>query len=226
LTLDLYEPTARVQVPVVVLVTGYPDVGVPRPLGCAFKDMAMWTSLGRILAASGIAAIGYTSARPAQDVDSVLHHVRAHAGDLRVHASRVGLWATSGHVPTALGALARHGSGAIKAALLSTGYTLDLAGSAVAEARRLYGFAVPDVVFDDLPSDVPVFVARAGRDENPGLNDALDRFVAAALVDNWPLTVVNHATAGHAFELGDEDPVRTYVLRQMLTFARCWLGTH
>jgi len=223
LTLDLYQPAHRSPAPVMVLATGYPDVGVRRPLGCAFKDMAMWTSLARIFAASGVAAVGYTSACPAQDIDSVLSYLGEHATALGVDPGRAGLWATSGHVPTALGALARLGRRAIKAAVLSTGYTLDLVGSAVADAGRRYGFAVPDLSMDDLPADVPVFIARAGRDENPGLNDALDRFTAEALSRNWPLTLVNHGTASHAFELTDDGSVVTHAIEQMIAFARFWL---
>jgi hypothetical protein len=209
---------------VVVLVTGYQDVGVPRRLGCAFKEMAMWSSLGRILAASGIALVGYTSAQPAQDLDSVLQYVDEHAPDLNVDARRVGLWATSGHVPTAIGALARHGGRTIRTAVLSAGYTLDLEGSSVEEASRRYGFANPQLTFADMPSDVPVFLARAGRDEHPGLNDALDRFVAAALMGNWPLMLLNHAAGGHAFELTDDGPVASFAVQQMIAFTRFWLG--
>jgi hypothetical protein len=40
----------------------------------------------------------------------------------------------------------------------------------------------------------PLFIARAGRDAVPLLNDALDRFVAAAVAANAPLTLVNHPT--------------------------------
>jgi hypothetical protein len=68
-----------------------------------------------------------------------------------------------------------------------------------------------------------LFVARGGRDENPGLNDALDRFAAAALARNWPITIVNHASGGHAFELNDDSPVSTHVIRHMLAFMQFWL---
>jgi hypothetical protein len=224
LTFDVYEPISRRDpAAVVVLVTGYPDVGVARRLGCAFKDMAMWTSLGRILAASGLAAVGYTSAHPDQDIDAVLHYLGEHAPSLGVDADRIGLWATSGHVPAALGALARHSSKTIRAAVLSTGYTVDMDGSIVADAGRRYGFAVPEVTFGELPSDVPVFLARAGRDENDGLNHTLDRLVAAALRANWPMTLVNLSDAGHAFELTDDGPTTGYAIDQMLAFLRFWL---
>jgi hypothetical protein len=224
LAFDIYRPVLpAAPPPVVVLVTGYPDVGVPRRLGCAFKEMAMWTSLGQLLAASGLAVVGYTAARPAEDLDRLLAHLAAHARTLAVDATRIGLWATSGHGPTALGALARHRGGPLKAAVLSTGFTLDLAGSMVAEASRAYGFAMTGVSLDDLPVDVPMFIARGGRDEIPGLNATLDRFAAAALARNWPVTIVNHATGGHAFEVNDEGAAARYVIREMLSFVRFWL---
>jgi hypothetical protein len=224
LAFDIYRPEApAAPPPVVVLVTGYPDVGVPRRLGCAFKEMAMWTSLGQLLAASGLAAVGYTAARPAEDLDRLLAHVAEHAKTLAVDATRIGLWATSGHAPTALGALARHRGGPLKSAVLSTGFTLDLAGTTVADASGAYGFAMAGVSVDDLPADVPLFIARGGRDEIPGLNDTLDRFAAAALARNWPVTVVNHAAGGHAFELNDQGAASRYVIREMLAFVRFWL---
>lgn len=37
------------------------------------------------------------------------------------------------------------------------------------------------------------------------MNDALDRFAAAALSKDWPLTLVNHKGANHAFELSDDE---------------------
>src|SRR5437773_7130935 len=57
---------------------------------------------------------------------------------------------------------------------------------------------------DDLPDDVPLFIARAGRDEMPGLNETLDRFAAKALDRNLPITMVNHANGPHAFDLVDD----------------------
>lgn len=94
LTLDLYLPSSRGErSPAVVLVTGYPDVGVARPLGCAFKEMAMWTSLAQLIAASGMAAISYTAHDPFNDLDAVLHRVSSDAFAPDVDAGRLALWA-------------------------------------------------------------------------------------------------------------------------------------
>ena len=70
---------------------------------------------------------------------------------------------------------------------------------------------------------MPTLIVRAGREENAGLNDALDRFVAAAFAANWPLTVVNHASVGHAFELNDDSATTKYVIHHMIAFTKFWL---
>lgn len=103
--------------------------------------------------------------------------------------------------------------------------TLDLEGSTVADAAGTYGFvnAAAGMPITELPHNVPLFIARAGRDENPGLNDALDRFAAAVVAHNLPVTIVNHATAGHAFEVNDNSPVTEFIIGQMLAFMRFWL---
>jgi hypothetical protein len=67
-------------------------------------------------------------------------------------------------------------------------------------------------------------VVRAGREVMPGLNDAIDRFVAEALRFNLPLTLVNHATAPHAFDLVDETDISRQMVQRMLGFLRYHLG--
>src|SRR5688572_16663300 len=145
-----------------------------------------------------------TGQNPAGDVHAVLEHVRQNAASLGIDETRIGLWACSGHVPTALSVLMRENREGLRCAALCYGVTLDLdGGTGVAEAARMFRFANPTAgtSVDDLPRDLPLFIVRAGQDETPRLNEALDRFVAGALAANLPFTLVNHATAPHAFDL-------------------------
>ena len=121
LTLDLYYPHASGNAdghPAVVIVAGYPDVGVPLRLGCVFKDMEMSISLAQLIAASGMSAVTYTTSQSATDVMAVLDYLTTHAGTLGLDGS-LGLWATSGNVPVALGALVAADRPPIAAAILS-----------------------------------------------------------------------------------------------------------
>jgi hypothetical protein len=226
LTMDVYRPaeaggTARP--PVVVLVTGYPDIGVPRPLGCAFKEMASVISLARLLAASGIAAVAYTASDPVADGDAVLDSLTRQGDALRIDASRTAVWATSGHVPLALGLLTKN-RGSIAAAVLLNGFMFDV-GGAVAAAARAYRFAYPiaDTPVTDLAANVPLFVVRSGRDEFAGVNASIDRFLAEAVAHNLPITFVNHAAAPHAFDVNDDSPTSRHVLAQAVAFLQLHL---
>jgi hypothetical protein len=104
---------------------------------------------------------------------------------------------------------------------------LDFDGSSqVADAAARFGFVNPCAgkSVDDLPRDVPLFIARAGRDQMPGLNEAVDRFVVEALTRNLPITLVNHSAAPHAFDLFQDSEISREIIRQVLGFLRCYLA--
>jgi acetyl esterase/lipase len=225
LSMDVYRPswdrgTASLP-PVVVLVAGYPDPGFRRMLGCRFKEMGSTTSWARLMAASGVAAISYENRDPSADLDALLRHVRANAPRLGIDGTRLGLWASSGNAPLALGALMNGTVPAPRCAALLYPFTLDRAGhTAVADAARAFRFAHPAAGMSaaDLPLDAPIFIARAGRDENPGLNETLDRFVTDALARNLPIAVANHPEGAHAFDLSDEGETSRRIIDAVLSF--------
>lgn len=230
LTLDVYAPpdlTQGERRPAVVFVLGYVDRGAEGMLGCKFKEMESFLSWARLVAASGMVAILYTNGSdPAADARAVLRHVRDNAAALGVDERRLGLWACSGHVPTALSVLIEEPHGSLGCAALCYGYTLDLDGSTgVAEAAQTYRFANPAAgeSVADLPATTALFLARAGQDQTPHLNEALDRFLAHAVARNLAVTFVNHATGPHAFDLLEDSEATREVIRQVLGFLRIQL---
>jgi acetyl esterase/lipase len=173
----------------------------------------------------GLIAITYGNARPADDLDSVLAYVRAHAAQLGVDRERIGLWGVSAHGALALAALAKAPRGSFRWGVFSCAYLTDLDGTThVADAATQWGFANPGTSFAGLPGDLPLFIARAGQEQNPGVNPTLDRFVAAALARNLRVTCVNVADAPHAFEMFRDTVETREVMRQMLRFARFHLA--
>jgi hypothetical protein len=114
----------------------------------------------------------------------------------------------------------------LKCAALCYGVTLDLDGSTgVAEAAKMWRFSNPTAgkSVRDLPPNVPLFIARGGCDEVPQVNETLDRFITHALAANLPLTVANHATGPHAFDLMHDSETSREIVRQILAFLRLHL---
>jgi acetyl esterase/lipase len=152
----------------------------------------------------------------------LLQYVRQHAAGLGIDEHRIGVWACSGNVPNALSVLMQAEQEYLKCAVLCYGLMLDLDGSTnVAEAAKTFGFVNPGAgkTVNDLPQHLPLFMARAGQD-NPHLNETIDRFLVKALIGNLPLTFVNHPAAPHAFDVLDESETSREMIRQILAFMR------
>jgi dienelactone hydrolase len=225
-TFDSYYPAdaGTTPAPAVIFVTGYSDLRSREMLGCKLKEMAAYVCWARLVACHGMVAITYASEDPVADVRLLLEHVRRNAASLRVDAARLGVWSCSGNVPNALALLADDAE--LRCAALCYGYMLDEAGCReVAEGAATFGFVNPTSgVRAATVADVPMLIARAGKDETPGLNASLDRFVTRALAENLPLTVVNHPEGPHAFDIFDRSARSRAVIRQVLGFlqANLW----
>ncbi len=224
LTMDIYYPDGSeggARLPAVIFVTGYSDVGFQKMLGCKLKEMESYVSWAKLTAASGLAAIIYSATEPEAHTEALLKYVRENAASLGIDEDRIGLWACSGNVPNALSVLLQPGRDYLKCAVLSYGMMMDLEGySDTAASSKMFGFVNPCTgkSVDDLPKNLPLFIARAGQDEMPHLNETLDRFLATALSCNLPITFTNHATAPHAFDVLEDSRTSREIIRQILTF--------
>jgi hypothetical protein len=107
---------------------------------------------------------------------------------------KVGIWSCSGHGPIVLEAAANASAGVLI-----------------------------NPITQDFCPDIPLLVVRAGKDETPGLNVALDGFAARAIAANRPLTLVNYPEAPHAFDLFWDGPETRRILQQGLDFLRAHL---
>jgi dienelactone hydrolase len=219
IAVDLYRPRGVSPVPAVVIVVGYPG-GISPP---AFKDLPFVRDWAVWFATSGVAAITYTNRTPVDDLAALMTQIDDSGGSWGIDSGRVGLFAQSGNVPVALGALVRGRHFDVRCAAFTYGFMLDAHGStAVADAAKAFGFANPCVAttIDSLDPAVPILTVRAGRDQFAGLNRSIDDFVADALARNRPISVVNFPDAPHGFELADDSQASRLAVRQVLAFIR------
>src|SRR5262245_42434651 len=85
--------------------------------------------------------------------------------------------------------------------------------------------SVSDKSIDDLPKHLPMFIARAGQDQTPYLNEALDQFIVNGLERNMAITFANHPNGPHAFDLFDDSQTTRIIIRQVLDFLSWQLGS-
>ena len=67
---------------------------------------------------------------------------------------------------------------------------------------------------------MPLFVARAGLDAIPTMNDSIDRFIARAIRENANVFVMNHPAGVHGFDNQNDDDRSREIMEAMLTFLR------
>jgi len=221
LGIDVYLPAGvSGALPAVIFVAGYSDAGILGLMGLRLKQWGGYVSWGELVAASGFVGITYSCTDPVVNVNEVLSFVRGHAEELNVDPERIGIWAASGNGPTALSLLLDR-SVRLRFAVLCNTYMLDLDGRTdVADMAARFGFAAPNSgrTVEDLDPDVPLFLVRSGKDEIPGLNPTMDRFIEHAMEANLPLHVVNLPDAPHSFDTLHDTEQSRDTIRQILGF--------
>jgi acetyl esterase/lipase len=200
------------------------------------KDWGIFQSWGRLLAAAGLVAAAFTHrfspppqsllAEAASDVDSAINYLRSNAESIHVNADHIGVcaWSSGGAL---LRPLLMKKPLSVRC-VLAFYAMLDLQQYAPAgdvTALQLFKeFSAITALSEDSATMIPMWIARAGRDEFPMLNDALDRFTAKALAVNAPITVINHPSGAHGFDNQNDDQRSREIICSAIEFMRTHLG--
>jgi len=226
---DIYTPpnTAPSKgFPVVFFLHG----GVPDNAPLAPKDWGFYQGWGRLAGASGWIGVAFNQrtsfpeprmTAAAADVAAMLDYVRQHAAELHADPDRVCLIAFSAGGPLSP---ALRGEVRGVRCVLSFYALLDPAGNEFhqrydtpEELARYSPLAALRSVQGKTP---PLFVARAGRDQIPGFNDAMQRFLNAAVELNAPLTLMIHPAGVHGFDNQNDDDRSREILRAAFAFMK------
>lgn len=223
LRMDLYTPASEAISPVVLCIHG--------AAGPQFKpkDWGIFQSWGRLLAASGMAAavfthrLGYPKPmleEAGDDVRQAVEYVRAHAASWNADPGRIGLMAWSGGGPLLTAAM-REKPPFIRCMAAFYAF-LDIQQSEMhrdhASPETLKAFSPIRCLEVDASTMAPLFVARAGHDAIPGVNDSIDRFIAKAFTANAPVTPMNHPEGEHGFDNQNDDERSREIIREAIAF--------
>jgi acetyl esterase/lipase len=232
LEMDAYVPPGLAEAerrPAVVFVHGGPVAPQLRP-----KDWGGYVSYGELTAASGLVGITFNHRfydperpdEPAADIAALIEHVRANARTLHVDPDRLAVWAFSGG-GLFLGPFLAERPPCVRA-VVSYYATLDIQAlqpgqpdTMGAEMRRRFS-PVAHLGPGSRPLP-PILVARLGQD-NPLLNETVDRFVREALLRNVPLDLLNHPEGHHGFDVLDDDARSREIIARTLEFLKARLG--
>lgn len=197
LTFDLYRPPGEPseQRPGVVVIANWRRTSMPD-----WRLMASWC---QNLAASGVAAVVYQSAgEPSADLGRVVEHLRTNADTLRIDGERIGVFATSGNTVAAIPYVTAPERAHVRCLVVYYGMVS----------------ASDDPNPPRVRADLPVMVVRAGREGSAELDTRLVAYVQALLRANAPLTLVNHTTGHHGFDLVDDDERSREIVRDTLRY--------
>jgi acetyl esterase/lipase len=230
LKMDISTPekqTPGEPLPVVFFIHG----GVPADIPVKPKDWGIYRSWGRLIAASGMAAVTFNHrvgfpdpnlAQGAADLTDAIAFVRGRAADFGIDPERIALAAYSAGGPL-LAAPIREPKPYVRCLVAFYSF-LDLRSSALhrkfLSEEQVRQFSPAVALTDSIGKLPPIFVARAGKDQIPDLLPGLDRFVAEALARNAPLVLYNQPDGAHGFDNQEGDPRSREIVREAVEFLK------
>ena len=230
LRLDVYYPPATdkaLSYPTVILMHGE----APQEMLANPKDWGQFVSWAELLAAHGFVAVTFNRrstewftklSEATADITDLLTYLQQHASTLAIDWQQLGVWVCSGGTLAASSAL-RHYHGLRLRALAAYYPRMSLhtirANLAPMLESTLDAYDTRHLLTRTPPHDRPaLFIARAGQDDRPGLNEALDQFLAHALEANVALTLMTHPEGGHFFDVEADDERSREIIRQTVAF--------
>lgn len=229
LQMDLYTPAGKPKglLPIVIFIHGGAPSNVPlRP-----KDWGIYKTWGRLVAASGMAAVTFNHRvgfpdpnleQGSHDVTDLVSFVRGHSEEWGLDKERICLAAYSAGGPML--SMAMRDTPSYIRCLVAFYAFLDIQDSALHKKylseAQLKEFS-PLFQLSQNPAKIPpVFVARAGKDQIPDLEPGLDRFVAEALRRNINLELMNHAQGIHGFDNQNDDARSREIVKAAVEFMK------
>ena len=229
LKLDIYFPPQSDRghkLPVVILISGYPDSAIKKYYGVNQKDLGLFDSWAELIAASGMIAVTYESERSAGETDRAIAFLRKNAATYGIDPEHIALFGCSANTLTAQSMMQDPVPG-IKCAvfyypILATpdGKDADI----IAASAKRYGFYWDGInKIERIPKDVPIFVVSVGREIHPEVKETTDHFVREVMSRGIPLTYIHYAGGQHDFDVQDDTEEARSIIRQTVDFLKTHL---
>ena len=239
LALDVYRPptlAGSARVPALIFVHGGLTLQQPKTA----KDWGIYQSWGRAAAASGFVGVTFNHrlttndnvVEGSDDLKALVATVRANAATWNIDPDRLCLAFYSAGGPLASVPL-RERPPYIRCVVLFYPF-LDLEHMRYdTQFRRAHPAAAVDSLLDYSPARVitrdplavpPTFLAMAGRDAIPRLNESVVRFMHAAIDSRVRVDFYIHPTGDHGFDRRNRDARTREIIEATLAFVKRHTG--
>ncbi|NIO00757.1 MAG: hypothetical protein GTO42_01240 [Candidatus Latescibacteria bacterium] len=208
--------------PSVIFVFGYKTSAID------LRNFYQYESWGRLVAAEGIVGIAYDTERPNVDLETLIAFLQEHAAEFKIDPERIGLWASSSNVPTAMSYVMQEGEDIAKFAVLYYGHMLSPDNylreeiNAQCAQRGCYSKELKDI--QQIRSDLPLFIVRAGRDVLPHVNESIDHFMANFADEAIPITYIEYKDGLHGFDVEQRTDQSAEIIEKTIKFMKLHLG--
>ena len=234
LTMDVYRPpgSPTERRPALIFVHGGLVARQPSPLPPTWPTYRSW---GRLAAAAGLVGVVFNHrmttdeniAEAAGDVTAAVEYARANAATLGIDTDRLCVAVYSAGGPLA-SEFMRERTPGIRCLVLFYPY-LDLEhmrsqspfrpAHAAAHVDSLVRRYSPAHLLTVAPASLPpIFLAMAGADAIPRLNDSVERFMQAAVAHRVEIDFALHRTGAHGFDQRNHDARTREILERALAF--------
>lgn len=224
--LDLYQPDGigkDRKLPLIIFIHG------KTPIETNPKNWGGYKSWAKLMASKGYVAVTFTHSLAipgnsiedaATDLQDALNYIKANQALYNIDTNKIALLAYSAGVPL-LSYTLMHNESNIKCLVAFYGFldmkNIDLWKS---ESRQTLGkFSLINYLGGDKKFP-PLFIARAGKEHNKGLNETIDSFMQKANTNNINITLINHPTGVHGFDTQNNDERSQEIIESMLIFLR------
>lgn len=200
------------------------------------KDWGIYTSWGRLIGASDLIGVTFTHRLSAtktsledsaSDLAAAISYVRTNADSLNIDKDRICLAAYS--AGGALLAPAMRDKPEYVRCLVNFYAFMDIQQSGnlftpIESKENLQKFSPINYLANDADKIAPLFIARAGRDQVPTMNDSIDRFTREALSRNLSLSLINHPNGVHGFDNQNDDDRSREIIQSAIAFMKWHLS--
>ena len=157
------------------------------------------------------------------DLASVVAYIQEHGPSLNMDAEQIGLWAAFSNVPTAVSYAMQEERDFVKFAVNYYGAMLTPDNEyremtdAVCEDMDCYGAELADI--PALRTDLPLFIAKAGRSTDSSVNPSIDHFMSLAAAEGLPVTLMENPKGHLGFDIWEHDLEETIpIIEKTLEF--------